>query len=43
MLKWLKNLNYWELSKLTEKYLGAQASSGALERMFSLAGHIYQK
>jgi len=33
---------YPELACLARKYLSIQASSGACERIFSLAGHIYQ-
>jgi hypothetical protein len=43
-------LSFWKnnesrfinLSKLAKKYLGVQASSAAVERMFSIAGHIFQ-
>lgn len=31
-----------ELSVLAKKYLGVQASSASVERMFNFAGHIFQ-
>ena len=30
-----------ELAKLAKKYLSIQASSAAVERMFSISGHIF--
>ena len=44
-----KPLDFWKqnefrfevLAKLAKKYLGVQASSASVERMFSIAGHIY--
>jgi hypothetical protein len=39
---WKRNdLRFKELSKLAKKYLGVPASSAAVERMFSIAGHIF--
>ena len=42
LLFWKLNENrYKELSKLARKYLGVLASSAAVERMFSIAGHVF--
>ena len=39
---WKFNESKWPyLAKLAKKYLGVQASSAAVERMFSISGHIY--
>ena len=38
----LNETRFKELSKLAKKFLGVPASSAAVERMFSLAGHIFQ-
>lgn len=38
----LNEVRFKDLSKLAKKYLGVQASSAAVERMFSIAGHIFQ-
>ena len=42
LLIWKINVNrFKELSKLAKKYLGVPASSAAVERMFSIAGHVF--
>ena len=42
LLFWKLNENrFKELSKLARKYLGVPASSAAVERMFSIAGHVF--
>ena len=43
LLFWKMNeTRFKELSKLAKKYLGVPASSAAVERMFSIAGHVFQ-
>ena len=42
LLFWKINENrFKELSKLAKKYLGVPASSASVERMFSIAGHVF--
>jgi hypothetical protein len=39
---WKAHKNTWPLiAELAQKMLGVPASSGAVERMFSISGHIY--
>ena len=37
----LNEQKFPELSKLAKKFLGVQASSASVERMFNFAGHIF--
>lgn len=37
----INELRFPSLAKLAKKYLSVQASSAAVERMFSIAGHIF--
>jgi hypothetical protein len=40
---WKSNeIRFKDLSKLAKKYLGVQASSAGVERIFSISGHIFQ-
>jgi hypothetical protein len=42
LLFWkLNEKRFKELSKLAKKYFGVPASSAAVERMFSIAGHVF--
>jgi hypothetical protein len=38
----MNETRYKEISKLAKKYLGVPASSAAVERIFSIAGHVFQ-